>query len=182
MDSKIRWHRRVALGPSPSLKTYQTLSTASLPSTQDYATRSCASWRISHLGNDAEIEPQEAFNLVSQAGGDENLPLERYLFTNSPVSPTTPGFVNSNATPGLNWSSRRDQYSDIEPLLDGRLLWPPETDDTIADGEEKLREKVEEIERPGERSEKKGGVNKRLFGVEKAGQMGSSESLERLKR
>lgn len=26
-----------------------------------------------HLRTDAEIEPQEAFNLVSEAGGDENL-------------------------------------------------------------------------------------------------------------
>lgn len=65
--------------------------------------------------------------------------LERYLFTNSPVTPTKPGFVNSDATPGLYWSNRRDQYRDVKPLLDGRL---PKTDDTIADGREKSRGRV----------------------------------------
>ena len=134
------------------------------------------------LRTDAEIEPREAFNLVSQAGGDEDLALERYLFTNSPVTPTTPSFVNSNATPGLNWSNRRDQNRDIRPLLNGRLLWPPKTDDAIVDGGEKPREKVEEIERPGERREKKRGVMKRLFGVEKTGQVESPGPSERLKR
>ncbi len=47
---------------------------------------------------------------------------------------------------------------------------------------EKSREKVEDIVRPGERSEKKRGVHKRLFGVGKTGQMESPEPSERLKR
>ena len=132
-----------------------------------------------HFRTGADIEPREAFNLVAEAGGDEKLAFNRYLFANSPITSTTPDFINSSVTPGLNWSNGRDHGRDHDPgiflLHNGRLQWPPRADVETAEQREEQRKRVEEVKKPEEESEKKRGMFKRLFGVEKTGQVESAE-------
>ncbi|KAL9064700.1 MAG: hypothetical protein Q9161_008708 [Pseudevernia consocians] len=135
-----------------------------------------------HLKTGADIEPRMAFDLVAEAGGDEKLALDRYLLTNSPIASTTPGFVNSNRTPGPDWSNRSDHDRGHFPLSSGRFQLPPRTDVETKDQREEQKKRVEEVKKPEEGSEKKHGVFKRLFGVEKTGQVESAESSGEPKR
>ena len=135
-----------------------------------------------HLKTGADIEPRVAFDVVAEAGGDEKLALNRYLLTNSPIASTTPGFVNSNRTPGFDWSNRRDHDRGQFSPLSGRIQWPPRTDVETADLREEPKNRVEEVKKPEEESEKKRGVFKKLFGVEKTGQVESAESSREPKR
>ena len=134
-----------------------------------------------HLKTGADIEPRVAFDRVAEAGGDEKLALNRYLLTNSPITPTTPGFVNSNS-PGPDWSNHSDHDRGHFTLPSGRFQWPPRTDVETKDQREEQRKRVEEVKKPEEGSEKKHGVFKRLFGVEKTGQVESAESSGEPKR